>query len=342
MSYQVINPFIQFVDPINGNPLSAGTIYFGRMDSDPKNQPANRINVYAVQDNGSEVLLSQPITLNGAGQPQYSGSVKQIKVELYAGEAAYAIQLFSKNGAQKGYSPRVYGLAQLSDFTAIDGVKALLPYQSGVVVSVAGFYAGSSVGGGSFYYDESVSKADHNGGIVIAPEALTAWAGTQADIATLLNWTGTGSGCFVRLMATSTISANWFGAGGGETAYLDHLSIQAALDSIGSTLESGGVVTCDAGIEYGIGGLVTVKTNQQLNFNGALCEVKSTVTEAFRLGASALSSNLSYEPELLDFNMVLKGLNTIGVHLLQTQEAIVRGYIEGVVGSTGRNLARLD
>lgn len=108
MSYQVINPFIQFVDTANGQPLGAGQLYFGRQDSDPKNQPANRINVYAVQDNGSEVLLSQPITLNAAGQPQYNGSVKQIKVELYAGENSYAVQVFSKSGAQKGYSSRVY------------------------------------------------------------------------------------------------------------------------------------------------------------------------------------------------------------------------------------------
>lgn len=108
MSYQVINPFPQFVDPANGNPLSGGSLYFGRMDSDPKNQPANRINVYAVQDNGTEVLLSQPIQLNGAGQPQYSGSVKQLKVEAYSNEDAYAIQVFNRRGSQKSYTPRVY------------------------------------------------------------------------------------------------------------------------------------------------------------------------------------------------------------------------------------------
>lgn len=120
MSYQVINPFIQFVDPINGKPLSGGSVYFGRMDTDPKNQPANRLNVYAVQDNGSEVLLSQPITLNGAGQPQYNGSVKQIKVELYTGELAYAIQVFNSSGSQKGYSSRVYSIVDLAALAAAD------------------------------------------------------------------------------------------------------------------------------------------------------------------------------------------------------------------------------
>lgn len=65
--------------------------------------------------------------------------------------------------------------------------------------SVAGFYAGSNLGGGGFVYDASRSWADYNGGTVIAPPAIAAWDGTQADIATLLNWTGSGVGCWVRL-----------------------------------------------------------------------------------------------------------------------------------------------
>jgi hypothetical protein len=120
MSYQVINPFIQFVDPTNGNPLSAGSVYFGRTDSDPKNQPTNRINVYAVQDNGSEVLLSQPITLNGAGQPQFNGSVKQLKVEIFSGESSYALQLYSKGAALKGYTPRVPALIDSASLAAVN------------------------------------------------------------------------------------------------------------------------------------------------------------------------------------------------------------------------------
>lgn len=107
MSYQVINPFIQFVDPINGKPLSGGSVYFGRQDSDPKNQPSNRINVYAVQDNGTEVLLSQPITLNAAGQPQCNGSPKQLKIELAGSDTSYCVQAFDRNGAQKLYTARV-------------------------------------------------------------------------------------------------------------------------------------------------------------------------------------------------------------------------------------------
>lgn len=87
---------------------------------------------------------------------------------------------------------------QAKQLRLIDGIKNLVPV-AGVTMSVAGFYSGTNVGGGRYYFDQSASKANHNGGTIIAPEALTAWAGTQADLATLLNWTGAGSGCFVSL-----------------------------------------------------------------------------------------------------------------------------------------------
>lgn len=228
MSYQVINPFIQFVDPINGRPLTTGEVYFGRMDSDPKNQPANRINVYAVQDNGSEVLLSQPIQLNGAGQPSVDGSVKQIKVELYAGESAYAVQIFNRGGAQKGYSPRVYSMLDLVSLAATDSTVIIAGFQArqlrlingiknlvaaeGVSMLVNGFYENSTVGGGDFYYSASTSKALHNGGTVISPESLLLWDGTQANVSALLGWTGSGSGCFVRVNSGESFDPTWFGA----------------------------------------------------------------------------------------------------------------------------------
>ncbi len=69
---------------------------------------------------------------------------------------------------------------------------------SGQQYSVASFYNGNTVGGGLFVWDATRNKADHNGGTVIAPEALTAWDGTHAGLSTYLNWAGSGSGCFVK------------------------------------------------------------------------------------------------------------------------------------------------
>lgn len=71
---------------------------------------------------------------------------------------------------------------------------------SGVVYSVIGFYSGSTAGGGLFVFNPDGDKSTHNGVKAYAPEALQAWAGTQADIATLLNWTGVGSGVWVRIL----------------------------------------------------------------------------------------------------------------------------------------------
>lgn len=217
MSYQVINPFIQFVDPINGKPLSGGSVYFGRQDSDPKNQPANRINVYAVQDNGTEVLLAQPITLNGAGQPQYSGSVKQLRIDLYGPELAYSVQVFSSSGSQKGYSSRVYAPADLKaladvDSTIliggieagkigryVDGLKNLKP-KNNMLQTLSSIYVGGQYGGMVARFDSAASKAS-NGKIVgdtlfISPEAIAAWDGTAANVSQLFGWTGSGSGAY--------------------------------------------------------------------------------------------------------------------------------------------------
>lgn len=78
----------------------------------------------------------------------------------------------------------------------IASVKSLIQVE-GYTFNVKGFYANTAAGGGRFYFDGSASKSLHNGGTIIAPEALAAWNGSQSDLATLLNWTGTGVGCFI-------------------------------------------------------------------------------------------------------------------------------------------------
>jgi hypothetical protein len=84
--------------------------------------------------------------------------------------------------------------------------------QTDTVYNVVGFYSGATKGGGAFIYDATTSRTLHNGGTIIAPEAVTAWDGTQANLPTLLNWTGTGSGCWVRSDLRGDISPEMFGA----------------------------------------------------------------------------------------------------------------------------------
>jgi hypothetical protein len=94
----------------------------------------------------------------------------------------------------------------------INGIKNLIPIV-GTSMLVKGFYANTDTQGfGHFYYDPTLSKTKHNGGTVIAPEAIAAWDGTPTNVATLLNWTGTGNGCYVRVFDVSNgVHASYFG-----------------------------------------------------------------------------------------------------------------------------------
>lgn len=115
---------------------------------------------------------------------------------------------------------------------SVNSLKSLLNYTpgDGKKFDVTGFYDGTDVGGGVFRWDASKDKADHNGGTVIAPEALTAWDGTSGDIATLLDWTGAGSGCFVRLH-DGLVKSNYFD-------YTNSEDLRLKLDSTNADDES--------------------------------------------------------------------------------------------------------
>jgi len=90
------------------------------------------------------------------------------------------------------------------------GLKELQPLDYRIQ-SLQSYFASVVSGGGQFVYIPTVSKAAHNGGTYIAPEAIMAWNGTVAGIATLLNWTGSGSGVYVRIY-DGVITPQMFGA----------------------------------------------------------------------------------------------------------------------------------
>lgn len=114
--------------------------------------------------------------------------------------------------------------------------------QTDTVYSVIGFYAGWAAlsappsGGGLFAWNATLSKSNHNGVTHYSPESLSAWAGTQSDIATLLNWAGSGSGLWVRTDVACAINLKMAGAVGNDSAN-DTLSVQAAVNV---TVSAGG------------------------------------------------------------------------------------------------------
>lgn len=110
----------------------------------------------------------------------------------------------------------------------IDGIKNLPQVADNrKIYIVRGFYAGSFIGGGEFVYDASRNKADHNGGTVIATESIASWDGTSNDIAQILNWSGTGEGCYVRLF--DCLHVEFFGAEPNDDTIDNALSINAGL-----------------------------------------------------------------------------------------------------------------
>lgn len=98
----------------------------------------------------------------------------------------------------------VVSVNQLIDMNVASLKSLTATPQTDTVYNVIAFYAGWAAlsappsGGGLFAWNPTLSKSNHNGVTHYAPEALSAWAGTQTDIATLLNWTGMGSGVWVR------------------------------------------------------------------------------------------------------------------------------------------------
>ena len=92
------------------------------------------------------------------------------------------------------------------------GIKNLRSV-AGVPQVTSGFYSGYGYGGATYIFDSAVNKSMHDGITVYAPEAIESWDGTPSGISTLLEWTGTGAGAFVRQGRTpDTISLVEVGA----------------------------------------------------------------------------------------------------------------------------------
>lgn len=165
---------------------------------------ANRV-MQADLDLNSHKLLNVPVPVNP------TDVVRLLELETYVAENiddALRLDLASAN------STVLVGGVEARSLKLFDGIKQLV-VSEGADLVVKGFYTGSSIGGGSFIYDPTVSKSLHDGGVVIAPEAISAWDGTHTNLSTLLNWSGTGSGCFVRQLDTDEVCTSFFGAKNG-------------------------------------------------------------------------------------------------------------------------------
>lgn len=83
-----------------------GKIFVGKIDTDPVN-PSNRIPVYLEGEDGSLIQVSQPVIINSAGYPTYSGQIGR-----FVTTQDYSMAIYDAYGAQQFYFPRL-GLSEL-------------------------------------------------------------------------------------------------------------------------------------------------------------------------------------------------------------------------------------
>ncbi|MBC2659753.1 hypothetical protein H7A76_30335 [Pseudomonas sp. MSSRFD41] len=96
-------PYDYYPDPTRGRPVANGYIYFGRPDLDPE-IVSNQIPVSAYQEDGSFVMLPQPVRTGAGGVPTWNGSSVQLQV---SGE--YSIKVLDNFRAQVYYAPSSIG-----------------------------------------------------------------------------------------------------------------------------------------------------------------------------------------------------------------------------------------
>lgn len=179
--------------------VANGKIYIGKIDTDPVN-PENQIQVYIENEDGSHVLVSQPIIINAAGYPVYNGQIaKFVTVQ------GHSMAVYDAYGAQQFYFPNVlkYDPDQayprlIDDLKNIDGISMI----GGGLYNDIREYAGNGMeinctGGiefndgcsGLFILDERDNKSVDDGGTVLVDRLGRRWK-RQFDGTAQRRWFG--------------------------------------------------------------------------------------------------------------------------------------------------------
>ncbi len=229
------NPVVYVPDLTNGRPIVDGKVYVLVAGTVPPTHdsyidPLTLVQVTYENEAGNIVNAPQPLYTSKGGclygefpeeARQYISANDAFVFAVYnsIGRLQYSSETFSGDYIESvdlavSNSTVLIAGVQARQFRLIDGIKNLIA-QPNVAMNVGGFYVGSDIGGGQFYYDTTRSKEDHNGVTVISPEALAGWDGTLLDIDSLFSWAGSGSGCFVKLGVSNKIKLSEAGATNG-------------------------------------------------------------------------------------------------------------------------------
>lgn len=122
-NYLVSMPSTPFSAPRAFKSVANGKIYIGNPDTDPVN-PANQIPVYIVNEDGSEVQVSQPIIINAGGFPVYNGQIMK-----FITKQNFSMAVYDAYGVQQFYWA---DLSRLDPDTAINNILANLGSDDGL------------------------------------------------------------------------------------------------------------------------------------------------------------------------------------------------------------------
>ncbi|HBY7766464.1 TPA: right-handed parallel beta-helix repeat-containing protein [Klebsiella aerogenes] len=100
-NFLVSMPVTPFSTPRAFKSVANGKIYIANPDTDPVN-PANQIPVYVVNEDGSEVQVSQPIIINAGGFPVYNGQPMK-----FVAKQSFSMAVYDMYFTQQYYWPSI-------------------------------------------------------------------------------------------------------------------------------------------------------------------------------------------------------------------------------------------
>ncbi|HEY0209408.1 phage tailspike protein [Acerihabitans sp.] len=200
-----------------------GSIYVGQIDTDPT-VPANQIQVYVENADGTYTAVSQPIAINAGGYPVYADQVAK-----FATVEGQSMTILDANGALQFYFPNLlrYDPDQTGKRLGVTSVVALrlVNGEPGSIAILNGYYEGGNVGGGILMWINDTTRQDDSG-IFFRVNSVGGWVRAIED----------------------EIHAEWFGVTGDGA---DHSSnVNAAIDYI---KYAGGILSFPKGeVNFGL------------------------------------------------------------------------------------------
>lgn len=137
-----------------------------------------------------------PKHVDAGSTPTSTGGVG-VGAWIGIGDSSLRGMLASKDG----YS-LIGELKSVAEFNGMTGV-------TGKKVRLKGWYVGSTIGGGEFYFDATIAKSNHDGGVYISP--TVPYTTPENFIKGSDEADPTGNGCWVRVVSMPWIHSDWYG-----------------------------------------------------------------------------------------------------------------------------------